>query len=193
MPVKAVNKSLFISKTRQIAISHWNQILNTLYMQCVCGGGNKLLNGVLHCIWHLPHPRCSRHLRNGNGSQPVASCPLGSHVTIQNIQLLPKSFSHNIHHCVPPPHSGSRSHGTLIGNQYGATQPWPKMPFWQNVFSHWTLPQTFILSTACLCACAGYREYLSYAAVWTRPSQQGSIHIPDWEKKEEGKRAYPLM
>lgn len=31
-------------------------------------------------------------------------------------------------------------------------------------------------------------EYLSYAAVWTQPSQQYSIHIPDWEKKEWGKK-----
>ncbi|GAA6085099.1 uncharacterized [Tachysurus ichikawai] len=74
--------------------------------------------------------------RNGNGSLPGASSPQGGHVTIRNIQFLPKSLSHNIRQCESPPRPGSHSHGTLIGNQYGATQPRPKMPFCQNVLSH---------------------------------------------------------
>lgn len=174
-----------------MATSHWNQTLNTLYMLYRKKKTNPT-ECVLHCVWHLPHTPSSRHLSNGNGSQPVASRPLGSHVTIQNIQLLPKSLSHNIRHCVSPPRPGSRSHGTLIGNQYGATQPRPKMPFWQNVLSHWTLPQSFTLSRGVryrvlnLCR----RSLLLDSTISTEP-----VHIPNWEKKEEEKKplkVYPL-
>lgn len=127
-PVKAPDETYSSAEQYRWCTDH---TLSTLSMQ-----KKKKKECTLHCARHLPRPRCSRHLRDGSGSQPVASRPLGSHVTAQNIQLLPKSVSHNIHHCEPPPQPGSRSHGTLIGNQYGATQPRPKMPFWQNVLSH---------------------------------------------------------
>lgn len=135
---------------------------------------------VLHCVRRLPSSTPFSPPQKWKWVTAMASSPLGSHVTIRNIQLLPKSLSHNIRQCVPPPTPGSRSHGTLIGNQYGATQPRPKMPFWQNELSlnSPTILRSLSLSLKSVCV-SSHRVLILCSTIPTE-----TVHIPNWEGKK---------